>query len=294
MKKNKPSQTALKVALNIIALRNVPEVANILPEGIVETTSKLLGASRATPQRRIDIHHKPKITSLYKKFDWLLPGQFESFAYRKAFCENSVKEAIEEGATQVLVLGAGYDTLGLRLASDYPNVKFFEIDSPSTAQSKINGLIEIGKQENLIIIPEDLGEKALKNVLEENTEWNSEAKSVIIAEGLLQYLPPSAVRELFNQCNSVTGNESKIAFTYTGKGENGRPYAGPHTKFVMWILKLTGEPWLWSASKYELKNLLKETGWKNTEVDGKYKNKSGIEYYAIAGKQKSFRRNELN
>ncbi len=283
-KNKKPSQTALKVSLNIIALSNVPEVANILPDGIVNMTSKLLSASEATPQRRIDVHHKPKITSLYKKFDWLLPGQFISFAYRKAFCENSVREAIEEGARQVLVLGAGYDTLGLRLAPQYPEVKFFEIDSPSTAHSKIKGLAKIGKPENLIVIPEDLGEKALKKVLEENNDWNSEAKSVIIAEGLLQYLAPSAVKELFNQCNKVTGKESKIAFTYTGKGDNGEPYAGPHTKLVMWILKLTGEPWLWSATKYELKNLLNETGWKYSDTDDIYKNKTGIEFYAIAQK----------
>jgi methyltransferase (TIGR00027 family) len=283
-KGKKPSQTALKVSLNIIALSNVPEVANVLPDGIVNMTSKILSASKATPQRRIDIHHTPRVTSLYKKFDWLLPGQFVSFAYRKVFCENSVREAIEKGATQVLVLGAGYDTLGMRLAPQYPNVKFFEIDSPSTAHSKIEGLVKIGKPENLIVIPEDLGEKALKKVLEENNDWDSEAKSVIIAEGLLQYLAPSAVKELFIQCNDITGEGSKIAFTYTGKGKNGRPYAGPHTKLVMWILKITGEPWLWSATKYELKNLLNETGWKHSESDNIYQNKSGIEFYAAASK----------
>ena len=283
-KNKRPSQTALKVSLNIIALRNVPEVANILPEGIVETTSKLLSASEATPQRRIDIHHKPKITSLYKKFDWLLPGQFESFAYRKAFCEDSVKEAIDEGATQVLVLGAGYDTLGLRLAPQYPEVEFFEIDSPSTAKSKINGLIKIGKPENLIVISEDLGEKALKKVLEENNAWDSQAKSVIIAEGLLQYLAPSAVRELFNQCYNVTGEGSRIAFTYTCKGADGKPYAGPHTKLVTWIMKITGEPWLWSATENELKNLLNETGWQYSKADNIYINNTGIEYYAVARK----------
>ncbi len=284
MSKNKPSQTALKVALNIIALGNVPEVAKVLPKGIVEMTSKLLSESGATPQRRIDMHHKPKITFLYKKFDWILPGQFKSFAYRKAFCENSVREGIEKGATQVLVLGAGFDTLGLRLASDYPNVRFFEIDNPYTAEYKIKALIKIGKPENLIVIPEDLGEKSLKKVLEENSVWNSEAKSVIIAEGLLQYLEPSAVKELFNQCYKVTGEESKIALTYTGKGENGKPYAGPHTKLVMWLMKITGEPWLWSATKDELKNLLNETGWRYSEVDNIYKNNTGMEYYAIARK----------
>ena len=46
--------------------------------------------------------------------DWMLPGQFEAFAHRKAFCERQVRDGIDAGATQILVLGAGYDTLGWR------------------------------------------------------------------------------------------------------------------------------------------------------------------------------------
>lgn len=64
-KKVKPSQTALKVALNIIALSHVKEMEGILPEGIVSATSDLLKSSRATTHKRIEKHHSPKIVKLY-------------------------------------------------------------------------------------------------------------------------------------------------------------------------------------------------------------------------------------
>ena len=54
----------------------------------------------------------------------MMPGQFEAFAHRKAFCEKRARKGIAAGATQVLVLGAGYDTLGWRLAPEFPEDKF--------------------------------------------------------------------------------------------------------------------------------------------------------------------------
>jgi len=45
MRKDKPSRTALKVALNIVTLGSKPAVEAILPAGIVDATLKLLAAS---------------------------------------------------------------------------------------------------------------------------------------------------------------------------------------------------------------------------------------------------------
>lgn len=66
----------------------------------------------------------------------MMPGQFVAFAHRKAFCERQVREGIGAGASQVLVLGAGYDTMGWRLAPEFSGVSFFEIDHPATARLK--------------------------------------------------------------------------------------------------------------------------------------------------------------
>jgi methyltransferase (TIGR00027 family) len=282
LKKNKPSQTALKVALNIMALSHVDSMKNVLPDGIVQATTDLLEAAEAAPQGRIDKHKSPKIVSLYKKFDWLLPGQFEVFGYRKAFFEKSVRNSIKDGAEQVLILGAGYDTIAYRLSKEFPKVNFFEIEAPATAMIKIKGIKKLGTAANHFVLPEDLGEKKLSQVFEADSSWDKKKSTIITAEGLLQYLDPGSVSDLFMECYKNSGENSRIAFTYVGSRSDGTPDAGPRSGLMLWILKVSGEPWLWSTTDEDLKTLLNQTGWEySSELTGPEK-KRGIEYFASA------------
>jgi len=282
-KRKKPSQTAVKVALNIVALGHLEKLKEVLPENIVDATVNILYASEATNVRKIKMHQSPNIIGIYRKFDWLLPGQFEALGYRKSIFERNVKEAIEKGVSQVLVLGSGFDTLCYRLSSKFPNIKFFEIDHPDTAIYKSNGMEKLVKAENHYILQEDLSKKKLIDVLENYEDWDIDTKSIITAEGLLQYLPPSSVNELFKQCAIVTGEGSKIAFTYIGRASNGKPDAGPRSRIMLWILKLYGEAWLWATNMNDLKNLLESNRWKFSECINQNE-KVGVEYFACAEK----------
>ena len=283
MHDEKPSRTAYKVALNILTLGAIPEMAEILPFSIVDATERLLIASQAVSERTVRWSRSPRMVLVYRAFDWMMPGQFEAFAHRKAFCEAQVREGIDAGATQVLVLGAGYDTMGWRIAPEFPNVMFFEIDHPATASLKAKGIEEIGLRSNLHLIAEDLGKKKLIDVLTNDEHWDICASTVFVAEGLLQYLPPHAVQELFIQCASIAA-ESRIVFTYTLTREDGRPDAGPWTRLVLWLLKVGGEPLLWSLRPEELGQFLEATGWTNAPEVGGTAEKHGIELYAVATK----------
>jgi methyltransferase (TIGR00027 family) len=281
MHKNKPSMTAYKVGVNIISLGSKPGLEKILPAGIVEATEKMLVAAGAASKTVVRIARSQWAVSLYEWFDWMMPGQFEAFAHRKAFCEHQVRELIRAGGAQVLVLGAGYDTLGWRLAPDFPGVNFFEIDHPGTAVPKAKGIEALGRRDNLYLIGEDLGQRKMVEVMEATGKWDKSAPTVIVAEGLLQYLPAEAVRDLFLQAAAISGPNSKIVFTYTATGADGRPDAGKWTGLVLWILKSSREPWLWSIRPEELIGFLHETAWTylpETEGAGKH----GVEYFGVA------------
>jgi methyltransferase (TIGR00027 family) len=212
----------------------------------------------------------------------MMPGQFEAFAHRKAFCERQARGGIAAGATQVLVLGAGYDTMGWRLAPEFPHINFFEIDHPATAGLKAKGIEEMGRRENLHLIPADLGNRKLVDVLKDDASWDTTAQTVILAEGLLMYLPADAVRDLLSQCAAVTGAGSRIAFTYILTGTDGRPDVGPWTGLVLWILKTSGEPWLWSIRPEELGAFLNETGWTYAPDRVGSRREYGVEMFAVA------------
>jgi len=284
MRKKGPSKTARKVALNIVTLGTKHGMEEVLPPGIVDATAKLLVESGVVGQRAIDFSRSRMAVGIYLAFDWMMPGQFEAFAYRKSFCERQVRQSIEAGASQVLMLGAGYDTLGWRIAPEFANVNFFEIDHPATARLKAIGIEAMGQPTNLHLIAEDLGERQLAEVLHADAIWDLTAPTVIVAEALLMYLPPEAVRTLFEQCAAVTGPGSRIAFTFVGTRSDGRPDAGPWTWLVQWILNTSGEPLLWSIQPEELGPFLKENNWTISPNQRAVSDKCGIEFFGVAVK----------
>ena len=283
MHKNKPSMTAYKVGVNIISLGSKPGMEKILPAGIVEATEKMLVAAGATNETVVKIARSQWAVSLYEWFDWMMPGQFEAFAHRKAFCEQQVREMIGGGAGQVLVLGAGYDTLGWRLAPEFPGVDFFEIDHPATAVPKTKGVAALGGKDNLHLIGEDLGQRQMVDVLAAHRKWDKSKATVIVAEGLVQYLPGEAVRDLFLQAAAITGPGSRVVFTYTSTGADGRPDGGKWTGLILWLLKSSKEPWLFSIRPEELTGFLHKTGWTYLpEAEGT--GKHGVEYFGVAAR----------
>ena len=282
MRKDRPSMTARKVALSIVTLGAKARMDKILPSGIAQATERLLVASGVIGTRTIRWARSQRAVAIYEAFDPILPGQFEAFADRKAFCERQVRDAIGHGASQVLVLGAGYDTLGWRLAPEFSGVSFFEIDHPATARLKAKGIVAMGARENLCLIAEDLGKQKLLDVLKQHESWNQNARTVIVAEGLVMYLTPAVVEELFRQCAEITGTGSRIAFSYFSAGADGRPDVGRWSGLMLWLQKVVGEPWLWSIHPDELSLFLEKLGWKTSSELAGTSIKHGVEFYAVA------------
>lgn len=282
MKTSKPSRTAYKVAIGLITLEAKPGMDAILPSGVVKATEKLLVASGVAREITVRLAASPRMVAVYEAFDWMVPGQFEAFAHRKAFCERQVRDGIKAGAVQILVLGAGFDTLGWRLAPEFPHVNFYEIDHPATAAFKDRGIKAMGQQPNLHLIAEDLGQRKLSDLLNGHPSWDRNAQTIFIAEGLLMYLPPEAVRELFRQCAMISGKGSRIVFSFIPANGDGRLDAGKWTGLMLWLQKTLKEPWLWCIRPEKLDSFLAEAGWTiGPTATGSYE-KHGVEFFAAA------------
>ena len=65
MKDLKPSKTAYKVALNILTLGEKPEMAEVLPPGIVEATERLLVTSGAVGPKSVRWTRFQRMGSVY-------------------------------------------------------------------------------------------------------------------------------------------------------------------------------------------------------------------------------------
>jgi methyltransferase (TIGR00027 family) len=260
MRSGQVSQTALKVAATMVTLGQQPRWHRRLPADLPEMSERLvLAAGEPLYSRSLMRMSKRRwAVRLAQLGEYAQPGTFEGLGARKIFMNEQVVAALAAGATQVLVIGAGFDTLCLRLAKQYPLATFFEVDHPDTARAKRRGVDREGRPHNMHLISADLAELSLTQVLGETNQWDPKATTVAVAEGLLYYLPAAAVRQLFEHLHDMTGAKSRVAFSHI--------ISFGRLRLARLALDIAGEPWLSSASVAELPNYL-GPGWEVIATD---------------------------
>ena len=163
----------------------------------------------------------------------------------------------------VLVVGGGYDTLCLRLAAEFPDVAFVELDHPPTHQSKAKAVEAMGAtRPNLHLRGVDLSERSLAEVLAEAPFWSPGAKSVAIAEGVLMYLSEDEVVAFLTAVRESTATGSRVLATYVFDGSLGRESLGWLGSLLSGLLKLVGEPFKWGVDGNGIEGFLAARGFR--------------------------------
>ena len=151
-------------------------------------------------------------------------------------------------------------------------VRFVEIDHPSTSVAKARGIEKVGQPENMVQIAADLGERSLPKVLSKDGHWDASQRSVIVAEGLFQYLTDEEVRGLLTDAAACTSPGSRIAFSHAIPGD--RKHLSTH-------MGLISEPWKSEVRSEDLPSYVDGTGWEMiSDVDDDAEH--GIERYGVA------------
>jgi methyltransferase (TIGR00027 family) len=188
--------------------------------------------------------------------------------------DEQVLAAIEAGAKQVLVLGAGFDTLCLRLAPQFPQVEFFEVDHPATSAAKAKGVTQVGQPENMTLLAADLNETPLSVLMKKAEHWDNRAQSVVVAEGLFIYLKEEVVLQVFREMAACTGPGTRVAFSHG--------IAIKDHRFANALMRLIEEPWLSSCASANLPGYI-GPGWSVIAARGA-RLRRGLEGFAVAEK----------
>ncbi len=245
-----------------------------LPAGLADMTRELLLAADVPPYSPtvIALNERRATYLISLAYERFLPGVFTGIGKRKIFMDCQARAALAAGAQQLLVIGAGFDTLCLRLAPEFPSVKFIEIDHPATSAAKGRGLDAIGRPANLRQIAVDLGEQPIQELLAGDDAWATDESSFVVAEGLLMYLREENVLALFNGVAGSVGIGSRFAFSY--------PLGVRRYFFSNAIARVIGEPWLSATTKTLLPAYIGEC-WSVTEAEEPLGEKA-IEGFALA------------
>jgi len=215
MKENETSSTALTVLQGLMYTSKQPEFAHLVSTEAIKAAHDILSTTDAGKKRlkHLESVWYCRLVPIIQKI--LMPGITLHYALRKRFIEDIVLSAIEnDHITQIINLGAGFDTLAWRLHSRYSYVQFIEIDHPATNRLKSEALQQAKNEaNNLHWLSVDFTQQSLKEALGSDTQFDSQKKTLFICEGVLMYLNQDDVIKLFSEIKQLTGKGTQSVFS---------------------------------------------------------------------------------
>lgn len=114
---------------------------------------------------------------------------------RTRFIDEALERAIAGGATQVVVLGAGFDSHAYRCQALLAHARVFEVDRPVTQALKKQRVNDVlgGPPANLTYVPIDFQHEDLPAVLTRHG-YDPVQRTFFILEGVTMYVQEDAVR----------------------------------------------------------------------------------------------------
>src|SRR5271154_2732614 len=133
-------------------------------------------------------------------------------AARSRIAEEAARRAIEEGARQIVVLGAGLDTFAYRLEAS-PGLRVFEVDHPATQAEKRRRLAaaDIAAPAHLTFAPCDFERAELGDSLR-RAGFNPNRRAFFLWLGVVPYLTEAAFSATPASIAKLPGGE--VVFDY--------------------------------------------------------------------------------
>lgn len=260
MREDRPSSTATLIAAATVFLARDARVSDLVPAGAAEWCARCLEAlSRLKTVERLSHPGLRWAARLAERAT--VPGLLLHFMLRKRWIEEGVRAALAEGCGQVVVVGAGFDTLALRLSREFPGATFIEIDHPATQRYKRLAGEGAGAAANLHFIAADLSRVRLQDALS-GRAYRPEARSVFIIEGLLMYLADAEVGGLFTALRDLQRAGGRVVFTVMEPAPDGRPAFHNATPLVTRLLSRWSEPFKSALSRDDAARFLERFGFR--------------------------------
>jgi methyltransferase (TIGR00027 family) len=254
---NQASRTALLIAASLILLRRDPKHSNLVSKTSADLCAHVLETYSSQTRLFLKIVRRSWFRPIAKWIEQItIPGILLHYALRKKCIATLARSALANGATQVVVVGAGFDPISLELQLDFPVAEFWEIDHPATQRQKLRALSKIGA-ERLHFVAADLSANGLDREALIKNSFDPNQRTFWIAEGLLMYLRAEKVSSLMKTLSSLSAPGSQVAFTFMEKRSDDRVQFDSQSSFVDWWLRRRGEPFLWGTTRDQLVELVR-------------------------------------
>ena len=215
MQQGKPSETAMRVSMAVVAARQ-DEALRPLARHADEPYLEWFVRDHSDGARRYleawtSREDTPVIRILRRR---MAEGAGLFTLLRKLYVEDAAAAALAGGTRQLLVLGAGYDPLALRLCGAFADLRAFEVDHPATQQVKRRVLEARGAHPpNLALVPVDFTAEAADDALVA-AGHDPARPTFVVCEGTLMYLAPPEADAVFVLAARLAAPGSRFVFTW--------------------------------------------------------------------------------
>ena len=190
-------------------------------------------------------------------------GIYEYVLARTKLLDEVFMNALENRFTQIVLLGAGFDTRALRFKSKNMETKIFELDIQTTQQPKVEILNRkrIPLPEELVFVPIDFNRQSIAEALG-RADYAMNQRSLFIWEGVTMYLTTDAVDHTleFIRNSSVEGSIVAFDYIYGSVLRQENKFYGESKIYKM--VSRAGESWTFSIEDGTIEDFLTQRGFK--------------------------------
>ena len=258
-----PSRTSIMVAAARAFGAREPDASVRNPDHLAAT---FLG-----PDERRLIGEHPIAAALDEDYEQArqrseVAGISNMMLVRTRYIDDRLERAIEAGATQFVILGAGFDTRAYRFGALLKDVQVFEVDYPSTQEFKKRRVAEVlgSMPPNVTFVEIDFKHEKLIDVLRA-AGYQPGAKTFFIWEGVSMYLTGSAVRDTLRTIADSSGPGSSLAMDFAGEAIIDMMQKSPDNPMNRFSSGW-GEPWTFGIPDGREKEFFRECGLELREI----------------------------
>lgn len=245
--KRRPSATAGLVARGVAFQASHPLYGSLVPADAAALAARLAAAS-GHRMRRGDSRIDRWLVRVQERL--VVPGLTLQYVLRKRRIEQHVRTALAEGFRQLVVVGAGFDTLAHRLSG---SVRAIEIDRPETQSVKRAALGETA----VMFLAADLAHDSLATVLNNV----SAVPTIFLIEAVFLYVPADDVHRTLRDIRS-SSPKARVIFTFFGPRKN---FTDATFIADLW-LKSKGERVLWAIDPGDIRDFVAADGFEMVEL----------------------------
>ncbi|MEL6535693.1 MAG: SAM-dependent methyltransferase [Bacteroidota bacterium] len=254
MAKEKVDQTALGVAVIRMLEASYPKeqrlfedkVSQYLLPGTYRTFTKLLSA-RWLRQ------------ALIRRRDKQFPGVLGLIPVRTRYLDDRVKDALDRGIRQIVILGAGMDSRPYRIAG-IAGAQVFEVDRKVVQQFKIARVKNWQGSQPLHVnfVEVDFTTQTLEATLG-TSGLNLEEPTLVLWEGVTQYITEEAVRNTLAYLSTIEQAEVIMSYVPAEYLNSSSPL--PYLPKLLQGLKKAGLGWYFGLDPQQLPQFVGEYGY---------------------------------